>query len=410
VPVIPASPPAAPAWVNPARHPVLVRGALPAAGRLQVVVSRGGRIAHRSAPIAAGAGPAVVRWRGGGARRDGRYEVGLRDVTTGTPAGPARTVLVDVHAPRVRIAVPPLALPRPGSPLALRVADVAPGRVALRAVVTDRDGRRRALGGWRRWRGRTTAAALLSQLRSLGAAGPLRVSVVARDGAGNVAESPAAWVDPAPAATPPLVVVRRVATRRPWVALTFDDGYDAAAIDAILDTLERTGTPATLCFNAVNASRWSAALRARIRHDAATGLVEICSHGYGHRTGAGTGEAAARADLAANVTWDRVAGVSSLPLYRPPYGAHGAGIDAAAHALGYRYLLLWSVDTRDWSGPPVPAVVDSAGGARPGDIVLQHAIGVSAAALPGIISRLRGRGLVPVRVDELLAAGRPRAD
>jgi peptidoglycan/xylan/chitin deacetylase (PgdA/CDA1 family) len=409
VPVIPASPPATAAWVNPARRPVELRGALPAAGRLQVVVSREGRIVHRSAPLEAGPGPVAVRWRGGGAGRDGRYEVGLREVPAGIPAGPARTVLVDVHPPEARLVVPPLALPRPGPALALRVTDRAAGRVAVRAVVAERDGRRRALGGWRRWRGRPTTAALLAQLRSLHAAGPLRVSVVARDGAGNVAESPAAWVDPAPTAAPPLAVVRRVATRRPWVALTFDDGYDAAAIDSILSTLERTGTPATLCFNAVNAPRWSAALRARIRRDAATGLVEICSHGYGHRTGAGTDEATARADLAANATWDRIAGVSSLPLYRPPYGAHGAGIDAAAHALGYRYELLWSIDTRDWSGPPVSAVVASATAARPGDIVLQHAIGVSAAALPGIIAGLHGRGLVPVRVDDLLAAGIPRA-
>jgi peptidoglycan-N-acetylglucosamine deacetylase len=238
--------------------------------------------------------------------------------------------------------------------------------------------------------------------------GALRVSIVARDRAGNVSGSPAAWVDPAPAVARRLTVVRRVATRRPWVALTFDDGYDAAAIASILGTLERTRTPATFCFNAVNAPRWSAGLRARIRRDADSGLLGVCSHGYGHRTGASTSEGAALADLEGNVAWDRVAGVSTLPLYRPPYGAHGPGIDAAARALGYRYLLLWSIDTRDWSGLSASTIADEAGrGARAGDIVLQHAIPGSAAALPTIIATLRTRGLVPVRVDELLAAGTP---
>jgi peptidoglycan/xylan/chitin deacetylase (PgdA/CDA1 family) len=35
-------------------------------------------------------------------------------------------------------------------------------------------------------------------------------------------------------------------------------------------------------------------------------------------------------------------------LFRPPYGAHNAAVDDVAADMGYR-LVLWSVDTIDWS-------------------------------------------------------------
>lgn len=35
-------------------------------------------------------------------------------------------------------------------------------------------------------------------------------------------------------------------------------------------------------------------------------------------------------------------------LFRPPYGAHNATVDAVVASLGYR-TILWNVDTVDWS-------------------------------------------------------------
>jgi peptidoglycan/xylan/chitin deacetylase (PgdA/CDA1 family) len=396
------------AWVNPRRHPVTVAVDLPGPATVSLEVERRGAIVHRGRPARAGPGRAVLRWAGEGASADGRYAVRVRDAASGSPLGEPVQVLADLRPPAVRLLVPAPAIPRRAPAVVVRAADVERAGVRVRWRLAGTVGPPRPVGRWMPWSGPADTARLLPALRALRAVGPVRVALEARDGAGNAATSSPAWVDPSSGPTPPLVIVRRVVTSRRWVALTFDDGYSSPSISSILGTLERLHARATFCFNAVYVSRWPSALRARIARAAESGLLGVCNHGYSHRAGRSTSEAFDRADLAANVAWDRVAGVSSLPVYRPPGGDYGPALEAAAHALGYRYLLLWSVDTRDWSGPSADHIrAQVLAETGPGSIVLQHALPVSAAALPGIIAGLRARRLEPVRIDELLAAGRP---
>ena len=394
--------------MNPSRHPVAVRVEVPATTTLQLEVDRRGALVHRGAPLSVAAGPATITWAGAGATADGLYLVAVRDLGTGALIGAPSPVRVDRHAPRIRLAVPALAIPAATrAPLTLAIGDVDRKGIMVRAQIASPLGPR-PLGRWLAWSGRGRTQKLLATLRATGAVGPVSVSVEARDGARNVSVSEPAWVDPGAGTTLPLRVVRRVVTAKPWVALTFDDGYSAAAVDSILGTLEHLHARATFCFNAVNAPRWSAALRLRIARAVAQGRLGICSHGYSHRTGRSTSAAFDTSDLRANVVWDRVAGLSSIPFYRPPGGDYGPVLASAARALGYRYLLLWSIDTRDWSGVSSARIVSQVvGDTRAGDIVLEHAIPSSAAALPAIITGLRGRGLEPVRVADLLAAGTP---
>jgi peptidoglycan-N-acetylglucosamine deacetylase len=70
-------------------------------------------------------------------------------------------------------------------------------------------------------------------------------------------------------------------------------------------------------------------------------------------------------------------------------------------------MVLWTVDTSDYTRPGVGAIVDRAvDGARPGAIILLHDAGgdrsETVAALPRIISALRKRHYVLVTVPELL--------
>lgn len=93
-------------------------------------------------------------------------------------------------------------------------------------------------------------------------------------------------------------------------------------------------------------------------------------------------------------------------LFRPPYGAFNATTFRELHHL-HLLMVLWSVDTADYTVPGTDAIVQRAlAGAKPGAIVLMHDAGgnrtETIAALPAIVSGLRKRGLHPVTVPRLL--------
>jgi peptidoglycan/xylan/chitin deacetylase (PgdA/CDA1 family) len=107
--------------------------------------------------------------------------------------------------------------------------------------------------------------------------------------------------------------------------------------------------------------------------------------------------------------WWRLAHAAPVPYFRPPYGALGPAALGAVGAAGYRRTVLWDVDPQDWRRPGAAVIAERAAGpARAGSIVLLHVIAQTADALPAIITRLEGKGLRPVGLDELFrAAGVP---
>jgi peptidoglycan/xylan/chitin deacetylase (PgdA/CDA1 family) len=93
-------------------------------------------------------------------------------------------------------------------------------------------------------------------------------------------------------------------------------------------------------------------------------------------------------------------------LFRPPYGSFNATTFRQLHHL-HLLMILWSVDTADYTRPGVAAIARRAlEGARPGAIILMHDAGgdrsETIAALPAIVRGLRKRGLAPVTVPRLL--------
>lgn len=93
-------------------------------------------------------------------------------------------------------------------------------------------------------------------------------------------------------------------------------------------------------------------------------------------------------------------------LFRPPYGSFNATTFKELHHL-HLLMILWSVDTADYTRPGVQAIVQRAlAGAKPGAIILMHDGGgdrsQTIAALPAIAAGLRKRGLEPVTVPQLL--------
>ena len=192
----------------------------------------------------------------------------------------------------------------------------------------------------------------------------------------------------------------RVLTRLPGpgrrVALTFDDGPNPGATAAILDTLARTGTPATFFVLGRHAERWPELVRR-----AAGEGHQIGNHGYYHRKLHGRGPRYVRRDLELGAAAIEAAGGGRPRLFRAPHGFRSPWVVPIAASLGQQ-TVGWTLGVWD-SDRPGPEVIArrTIAGARPGAILLLHdGDGYdpagdrrqTALALPTIIEGLRGRG------------------
>ncbi len=206
----------------------------------------------------------------------------------------------------------------------------------------------------------------------------------------------------------PAVALYRGPTSRNVVALTFDAGSDCGYAARILDVLAAEGIKATFGMTGT----WAEANPDLVRRMVDEGHL-LLNHTYDHRsfTGFSTGAAAlstaerrdelARADQAVAA----ITGVSMAPWFRPPYGDIDASVNADLGAAGYRWNVLWTVDSLGWKGLSAADIrtrcLDRAGA---GVIYLFHVGSQSqdAVALPDLIAGLRDRGYGFVRVDDLV--------
>ena len=405
--------------VNPQRAPVRVTAAVPGSlsgawVRLRVTLPGGTTVALSDMRRASGR-TVAFHWNGRRGRRaggpaapDGRYLLRVETERGVALATNPESVAIDTRAPMVSVAPPNPTLPAPALPsVSLRVRDRDWGPeypVRVRAVVHSIAGRPLAAGAWLPARDSLRLPEALTRQDRVGA---VMVSVQARDAAGNRASAAPIAVG-VPGRARPVRVITRVRTARPVVALTIDDGYEPAAVSSMIGTATRLRAPLTMCLNGTYVRSFDAALRAQLQAATRSGWIQVCSHGYSHAQGSRLSAEGLRRDLTDSIVWDRTAGQTSLPFFRPPYGDVGGSVRAVAGELGYRDIVLWDVDTNDWrhrNGATTRAHVRSHAGR--GSIVLMHAISSSASALPLIIGDLRARGLEPVALGDLLAAGTP---
>ncbi len=111
-------------------------------------------------------------------------------------------------------------------------------------------------------------------------------------------------------------------------------------------------------------------------------------------------------------TQQAVATASGGPvfLFRPPYGAHNAAIDATVQAHGMLQIL-WNVDSRDSLGASYAQIEQTViAGLRPGSIILMHENhGQTIRAMLSIFAALAKRHLHAVSVAQLLTDDPPTA-
>lgn len=137
------------------------------------------------------------------------------------------------------------------------------------------------------------------------------------------------------------------------------------------------------------------------------------NHTWSHRsfTGASTGaeplsgreRASELAQTEAHIF--TLTGVSTTPLFRPPYGDTDDSVAEDVAAAGYAYQIMWSIDTRGWAGASVEEIVERCReGAGDGGIIVMHVGSASqdGPALQAIIDALRAEGYSFTTVQGLL--------
>lgn len=191
-----------------------------------------------------------------------------------------------------------------------------------------------------------------------------------------------------------------VATDKPEVALTFDDG-PSRGTEPILKILKRERAHATFFF----CGRTLRGPGMRYARDAAAAGHDIGNHTTHHRALTRLSAKRMAKEITANQA--RIARVTG---YEPRFVRPRGGVyDAAAlKSLGKARLVLalWSVRAGDADGSATVASItrNATTGVRPGSIILLHETNPDTVkALPGILAELKRKGLTPVTLSTLLA-------
>ena len=219
--------------------------------------------------------------------------------------------------------------------------------------------------------------------------------------------SAGAFLPAAQAAVPAAVITHGPRDQR-QIALTFDDNFYASRSIPVLQALEAERCKATVFVTGMYANA-SPDINQEIVNGVNAGLFEVGDHSLTHpfltvlpwdrlieEVGGGT------------ETFARLTGVRTVPLLRPPYGHTDATVAEAAGAKGFRYIVLWDIDTSDWTNISGDAIRNHVvTNAHDGAIVLMHMSATHTfEAIPGIVRDLRARGYELVTVSELMKDGR----
>ena len=193
------------------------------------------------------------------------------------------------------------------------------------------------------------------------------------------------------------------AGRKPWVALTFDDGPGPLSGKWIA-AMAKADAPMTLFRIGRNVPGNEEYVRVQ--------------RNLGWDSGTHTQNHPALASLSAKDQRDEIVEgddastrVLGRPprLFRPPYESHDRDTDRIVEREGM-VQILWNVDTQDSLGQTSVAEIVAAAkkGMQPGSIILFHEVKPNTLqAMPKILAALREKGLKPVTISRMLASDGP---
>lgn len=205
----------------------------------------------------------------------------------------------------------------------------------------------------------------------------------------------------APPPGAPALQLRKGTNGRKIVALTFDAGSDVGFTGQILDILETEQLKASFGMT----GRWAEQNPDMFRRIVAEGH-HLVNHTYSHKSWTGFSSSTALLNREARIAeldkaeqvFKNLAGATSKPWFRPPYGDVDNETDKLLGQMGYKYNALWTVDSLGWMGKTAPQIVEICRkGFVPGGILLFH-VGEQSQdgnALPQMIKEIRAAGLQP---------------
>jgi peptidoglycan/xylan/chitin deacetylase (PgdA/CDA1 family) len=204
-------------------------------------------------------------------------------------------------------------------------------------------------------------------------------------------------------------IIRRVITKQPLIAITFDDGPSPQFTPQILDVLKAHDVQASFFVVGKYVKEYPEIVLRMYNegHD-------IGNHTYDHINVPTSAAPILSSQLvASNIEIMKVTG--EHPLYaRPPRGMYDARFRRLVELMGMQ-TVLWSISSQDWRGAVSPRRMTKrvVSRAKPGDIILFHDGGSlvrgegasrqrTVDALPGIIAELKAQGFRIVPLSRLL--------
>ncbi|MFL6123398.1 polysaccharide deacetylase family protein [Actinophytocola sp.] len=173
-----------------------------------------------------------------------------------------------------------------------------------------------------------------------------------------------------------------------YVGLTFDDGPSNGNTPNLLNALRQNGLRATM----FNEGQYAASFPAQVRAEVSAGMW-VGNHSYTHPHL--TQESQAQVDSEISRTQQAIAsaGGGTPRLFRPPYGETNGTVQAVESKYGLRQII-WDVDSQDWNGASVDAIVAANNRLTNGQIILMHEWPANTiAAIPRIAQTLASKNL-----------------
>ncbi|MGG3468001.1 polysaccharide deacetylase family protein [Neobacillus pocheonensis] len=184
------------------------------------------------------------------------------------------------------------------------------------------------------------------------------------------------------------------------VALTFDDGPDAAITPAIIDILNKYRVKGNFFFIGSNVVKYPEVVKKAFDN----GNL-VLNHSYNHvdLTNLTNQEIQSQIEKTEQAIAEIIG--KKPAIIRPPYGETNPKVASIAQNEGDS-IVIWSIDTLDWSQKEASNIVKNVvANVRNGDIILMHSTPEQTEtkkALPQIIEELKKRNFEIVGLDRLL--------